>query len=512
MKLLFEAWIIALLSGGGAVDALQEAERHITSSDIITLEPKSEVAKRILQHATPVNSEEGKRILEGEGEDGDGYDYDDQNNQQQSVDLTFLKEFSMKFQGCWHINRWNRNPYSRKDPKVVTKRYVRFRLCPLGECEDSHQNGCTSGYGDYIVDLNTYVDSYLADAINSDKYSEKFMKRSEIRACRTIISSCGCRQQWNDDWYDWEDCFKDCIEDQNADYCEDYQEYLEPDQMQERQRELYYDDKVYDGVYDENEEYYESYWDDGEYMAKYDDYGAGQADEDEDDAELSFLFRYSACRKYTGDNYDAYADDIYKADDGVNDDAVQDDSNNKYGQSSNYYLGPYCAESGGSIFLGMFTDRACTVYADRSGGRNKYHRMTGNPLPYARKSLVDYDCVECADQDEVDWIESGYGDDAQEIQLKNVCSALYTASGKCEERMKESDVKTNGQVNNSCEFISGIKISKKSWYRVLDNETANGFIYCFIVSTCCLAGYVGFLKWKLVEQKKNNPQAVYFYD
>mmetsp|Transcript_14966 Transcript_14966/g.23216 ORF Transcript_14966/g.23216 Transcript_14966/m.23216 type:complete len:533 (-) Transcript_14966:87-1685(-) len=524
------AWIIALLSGGGAVEASSAATNNpsetskITTADIISLEPQSKVAKRLLSKAISVNSEEGKRLLEGAAYD-DGYGNDDGDDQynQKVVNTRFLQGYSMKFQGCWHINRWNRNPYSRKDPKIITKRYVRFRLCPMKSCKDSHENGCTSEYGDYIIDLNMFVDAYLADAIEVDKYSEKFMKRSEIRACRTIINSCGCRQQWNDDWYDWEDCFNDCIEDQNADYCEDYKEYLEPEQMQGRElaeRKLAYDDyylgndQVYDGVYDEDEPYYESYWDDGEYMAKYDDYQAGenQADEEDYDAELAFLFRYSSCRKYTGGNYDAYVDDIYKVnDDGVDDDAVQDDTNNQYEQSSNYYLGPYCAESGGSIFLGMFTDRACTVYTDRSGGRNMFHRMTGNPLPFARKSLVDYDCVECADPDEIEWIDYGYGDDGQEVQIKNVCSAMYTASGKCEMKLEISDLKTNGQINNSCEFISGIKMVGKSIFR-LDNETADGFIYLFLVSTCCLGGYVGFLKWKLNQQKKNNPQAVYFYD
>eukprot|EP00814_Leptocylindrus_danicus_P001499 CAMPEP_0116016472 /NCGR_PEP_ID=MMETSP0321-20121206/7504_1 /TAXON_ID=163516 /ORGANISM="Leptocylindrus danicus var. danicus, Strain B650" /LENGTH=548 /DNA_ID=CAMNT_0003486543 /DNA_START=30 /DNA_END=1677 /DNA_ORIENTATION=+ len=540
------AWIIALLSGEGAVEATSAARNNpsktstITTAEIVSLEPQSKVAKQLLSKAISVNSEEGKRLLEAAANDdenvnddgNDGYGYDDANNQYKqktTVDTTFLQGYSMKFQGCWHINRWNRNPYSRKDPKVITKRYVRFRLCPQDSCKDSHENGCTSEYGDYIIDLNLFVDAYLADA-KVDKYSEKFMKRSEIRACRTIVNGCGCRQQWNDDWYDWEDCFNDCIEDQNADYCEDYREYLEPEQMQEErglaERKLAYDDyylandQIYDGIYDDNEPYYESYWDDGEYMAKYDDYQAGenQADDEDYDAELAFLFRYSSCRKYTGGNYDPYADDTYADDvynvndDGVDDDAVQDDSNNKYEQSSNYYLGPYCAESGSSIFLGMFTDRACTVYTDRSGGRNMFHRMTGNPLPFARKSLVDYECVECADPDEVEWIEYGYGDDGQEVQIKNVCTAMYTASGKCEKEMKSSvDLKTNGQSNNSCEFISGIKMVGKPFFR-LDNETADGFIYLFLVSTCCLGGYVGFLKWKLNQQKKNNPQAVYFYD
>ena len=89
----------------------------------------------------------------------------DQNNNE--VDYDFIGEYSIKFQGCHHVSQWNADVDDEDDVRIKTKRLVRFRLCPYDSCSSDKSAGCTSKYGDYVVDMNTFVAYYL-QAIQDD--------------------------------------------------------------------------------------------------------------------------------------------------------------------------------------------------------------------------------------------------------------------------------------------------------------------------------------------------------
>jgi len=91
----------------------------------------------------------------------------DQNN----VDYSFVGDFKLKFQGCHHVHQWNDNVDEENDVKIRTKRLVRFRLCPADQCSDEKTAGCTSRYGDYVVDMNTFVANYF-EALQNQKESD----------------------------------------------------------------------------------------------------------------------------------------------------------------------------------------------------------------------------------------------------------------------------------------------------------------------------------------------------
>jgi hypothetical protein len=69
--------------------------------------------------------------------------------------------YSIKFQGCHQISQWNDEVDGEDDVRIASKRLVRFRLCPTGSCSASNAKGCNNGYGDYIIDLETYLQAYF---------------------------------------------------------------------------------------------------------------------------------------------------------------------------------------------------------------------------------------------------------------------------------------------------------------------------------------------------------------
>lgn len=78
-------------------------------------------------------------------------------------DFDFVGDYSIKFQGCHHVQQWNDYADEDNDVKIKTKRLARFRLCPSDQCSNDKTAGCTSKFGDYIVDMNTFVYNYLLE-------------------------------------------------------------------------------------------------------------------------------------------------------------------------------------------------------------------------------------------------------------------------------------------------------------------------------------------------------------
>lgn len=108
----------------------------------------SEVGQKMIRHAT--------RDL-ADAKQGDDYYYDQYGNYKEN----WVSGYSIKFQGCHHISQWNEAAESEDDVRITTKRLVRFRLCPSGSCDSKSSSGCTSGYGDYILDMNTFLEYYF---------------------------------------------------------------------------------------------------------------------------------------------------------------------------------------------------------------------------------------------------------------------------------------------------------------------------------------------------------------
>lgn len=332
------------------------------------------------------------------------------------ADNTWISGFALKFQGCHHIAQWNQDADDEEDVRIETKRLARFRLCPVSSCSDQSGYGCKSGYGDYIVDMDDFLVSYLENK-----------QEVEEQACETYREyNCDCEDgDDKDDAFDGDKCEYQCFTAAGMSECID-------------------------------EDYYQ-YQNNGQ-------------------AEQLALDDYLVCAAYEGVEQN-------------------DDANNRKLEdaAAGYYVGPYCSDNGGEIRLGMFTDDACTVFADDYGGRVAFSDISGGAtLPYSSDSIVDTKCYSCEEAQENN--DDANGDDAA-VEAKEVCTDMYTASGKCEEDIGYSSNQ------NACTYMEGIKMTRKDGILFTGAASANAvagtFIVIFGLSFACLGSYVYYLKTKL---------------
>lgn len=329
-------------------------------------------------------------------------------DEDEEVDYTWVTGMSIKFQGCFHVSQWNGEADGEEDVRIMTKRLVRFRLCPTDYCSAEDSGGCDSGYGDYIIDMNEYVQSYT-----------EAKRQAEEEACQELEENeCACEDDGDDDAFDEEACQQECYAANGMSYC--YQE---------------------EGAF-EPQEYMEC----GQFEVPEDDDANRRKLEEEEEVQ--------------------------------------------------YFIGPYCGNQGGDIYLGMFSEETCTEAVDDTAGAYTYKTLVGSSLPYSSKSLVGSECVSCLQ------VPEGDDDDDGEDETTEMCEMMYQAAGKC-----ESGLSIDYPNENACTFMEGIKIIRKSGVVSTDepapSKTASAFIGVFSVSFCLLGAYVYYLKTKLDKAKIN---------
>mmetsp|Transcript_17060 Transcript_17060/g.39190 ORF Transcript_17060/g.39190 Transcript_17060/m.39190 type:complete len:405 (+) Transcript_17060:134-1348(+) len=337
------------------------------------------------------------------------------------VDFTWVSNFSIKFQGCHHISQWNDEADDEEDVRIETKRLIRFRLCPSNECSPDKAGGCDSNYGDYVIDMNTFLDSYYEALDNYNEY------RCEYTAA--VLCDCEDGDDKGDD-FDAEICEYDCwVEHGMEETCADKNPYADDEQEEEEEFDL--------------AEYVEC----KEAKFENDERRRRRLDEEEEEIE--------------------------------------------------YFIGPYCAEQGGAIFMGLFTDDTCTSFADDYGGKETYSYLAGKSLPYSAESLISMDCVSCKEPE--DYNNDG-NDEEDEDEVIEMCEQVYEGAGKCEQGLESTGYISSAN-NNACNYIAGIKVVRKDGIITQvgskANKTASIFIGVFVVAFVLLAAYVYYLKTKL---------------
>ncbi len=332
------------------------------------------------------------------------------------ADQTWITNYSLKFIGCHHISQWNGEVEDADEVRIETVRLARFRLCPTSSCAAKHSQGCSSAYGDYVVDMDQFLATYLEN------------KQEVIQeTCENYSASyCNCENYYGDADQCEYNCFMkagmtDCV-DQNAN----------------------------------------------------NGYGYNN---------LEFeLNNYLECAQYQPQNQNNNGRRLDGAEDGGD---------------VEYYIGTYCASQGGSVVLGMFTDDACTNFADYNGGRTTFYNLEGRSLPYSDESIIDDECYTCQDQGE----NNGYG---YEVNVKEACTNVYQVAGKCESSLSGVSSYPN---ENACQYISGIEITSANGIinsgAGRSNKVADAFIGIFACSFVLLGSYVYYLKTKLDRGKIN---------
>lgn len=134
----------------------------------------------------------------------------------QETDIGFVADYSIKFIGCHHVTQWatedeqeeaeeqdeqngggqttfmGRNPLNYK---IRSKGLVRYRLCPSSSCSDSAHLGCSSGHGEYVVDMASFLAAYVAwqmeeNAVNCATYRSVCAKQCSSGTSSNCYQKC----------------------------------------------------------------------------------------------------------------------------------------------------------------------------------------------------------------------------------------------------------------------------------------------------------------------------------
>ena len=384
------------------------------------------------------DSELGKMVLSQSTRYLNNNNNNNNNNDDGYVDYSWMAKFSLKFQGCNNIQQWNTALDDEDDddndinvPRIRTARIARFRLCPSRICSSRKSQGCSKGYGDYIVDVDTYVSAYV----------KAQREKNEYECQKYIYKKCECQDDETDD----------------TDLCE-YKCLMKGRKYDCIEQNPYYDDDSNNrGLYRNDLRDFEKYFN-----------GCSEFEFEDDDRRT---------RRKLEDSGD---DDI------------------------SYYIGLYCADQGGKIYLGMFTDDTCTNFADKNAGRTTYKELTGHNLPFSDKSMVRTECISCRDRGRNNRNHNNNNDN--DVRINDECQEVYQSSGKCETEMTKNG--PSALNNRSCYFIGGIKLVRKDGFIDTNftrpNKTFSFFIFFFAVSFVLLGAYIYYLR--MSKYKARSPQ------
>lgn len=149
-------------------------------------------------------------------------------DQNQEAEYAWVADYSVKFQGCHHIKQWNEYADENEDVKISTKRLIRYRLCPSSSCSDNKAAGCKDGYGDYVTDMDTFMDSWF----------EAQRKQIEGKCQKFLYYQCDCQDSDDKgDDFNAEYCEYDCFNNAGRSECIDRNPYVD-DQGQEEEFNL----------------------------------------------------------------------------------------------------------------------------------------------------------------------------------------------------------------------------------------------------------------------------------
>lgn len=134
--------------------------------------------------------------------------------------MQWVGDYSLKFQGCHRVFQWNEEVDEEEDVRLYSKRLVNFRLCPTDSCSATNAGGCDSGYGDYIVDMETYVNSYF----------EQSRKQLEESCENFRENNCACEDN-GDDQFNEAYCQIQCYNNAGMDQCIEFVEEQEDEEQ-----------------------------------------------------------------------------------------------------------------------------------------------------------------------------------------------------------------------------------------------------------------------------------------
>lgn len=202
--------IISFLTAAGFATA---AKSNPFAPKVSTNNAESAYAAKLVRGAKTVRSLEGQ--------------------QNADIDLT---SYSIKFEKCQFVKEFaggegggnNNNGQDGMNNFLQTKRFVIFRLCPNSSC-----SSCNSGFGEYLIDLDTYLQA-----------TTEYVQQKQENMCETCNTCYEMAQNGNNNGdnnnayncqnIDTSSCYEECqnIDNMEANGYLDASEYIQCQQLQ----------------------------------------------------------------------------------------------------------------------------------------------------------------------------------------------------------------------------------------------------------------------------------------
>lgn len=127
----------------------------------------------------------------------------EQQDNENEQDISFVAKYSIKFMGCHHVTQWaseeeieemdeenddennqeeGRTP-SAANGRIRSKGLVRYRLCPSDSCFDHFGAGCSSNFGEYIVDMYSFLETYIGWRVENAAYQCQTYRNTCYKKC-----------------------------------------------------------------------------------------------------------------------------------------------------------------------------------------------------------------------------------------------------------------------------------------------------------------------------------------
>jgi len=272
------------------------------------------------------------------GQGGQGGQYGGSYGDMDEESMYFLTNYSIKLLSC--IQGEQVINYENGEIESST---VVFRLCPASSCDAESALGCDSGYGDYAVGINTFLEAYRE------------------------------AQQDNND------------QDQNNYYGNNgmitYNQY-----GQEFDAEEYMECKEYDGGEDGGQQQQQNQQQNNYNNNQYNNNNNNQYNNNNDNQ-----YNNNDGQNYNNNQYNNGQRQRQRR-------QLQNNYNYNNYQNNQLYIGPGCSADGTTIALGMYMDEYCSYPADVNFADIAYGWDSG--LPFSDGGLVSMSCVACYGPDQ----------------------------------------------------------------------------------------------------------------
>lgn len=317
---------------------------------------------------------------------------------------------SFKYSGCAAIKSYDVDRANENGNPMVMDTYAVFRLCPADKCNQYSLTGCSKNYGEYAVDMTTYLSYVLGyyddryeeycDYCEACDYQYQAQAKSTLNQCYTQMSKWKNYQGYNQNtnaynmqqqanqnansanqaanynkyyYYNGNNNVEEEPQDETEDETED-----ETDDAGRRMEESSQQANAF-GYYDDNGDWIDGgtgagsqfgYWGaDGVFYPYDQEINYNEAQICADGSECDYCVYqneqiYKYCDSYVCGDYYTYCSDLYKTEEQKEFDPLDflECTAWENGNGQVYYIAPHCGSDHYTISLGVFSDENCVEY------------------------------------------------------------------------------------------------------------------------------------------------------